>query len=250
VCRPWIIVSAYQAPDALNAVERALIDQCRQRGLNCLVMPHLYHVADASTLWKELSERIGHAVLLCWLHPRAAEWLLPRRGIPSQGLTILNLAAFPTADAAMAAILGALEVRGQAATAAQPRPTGQDALPGAAVALGASTRPRWYPVVDGSRCTGCGHCVQFCLFGVYELDAQGGVEVRNPDQCKPGCPACARICPQSAIMFPLYEQDAAIAGAAGEEVSPDAAARATAPLPFDDLDELVDRLERAMQRRH
>jgi len=49
--------------------------------------------------------------------------------------------------------------------------------------------------------------------------------VRNPDQCKPGCPACSRVCPQSAIMFPRYEKDAAIAGAPGHRVTLDAAAR-------------------------
>ena len=27
----------------------------------------------------------------------------------------------------------------------------------------------------------------------------------SPDNCKPGCPACARICPKSAIIFPKYE---------------------------------------------
>jgi hypothetical protein len=79
--------------------------------------------------------------------------------------------------------------------------------------------------MDSSRCINCQHCLQFCLFGVYELNAAGQVEVRNPDQCKTGCPACARICPQSAIMFPLHEKDAAIAGAPGQFVALDAAAR-------------------------
>ena len=68
-------------------------------------------------------------------------------------------------------------------------------------------------MLDGSRCVNCQHCLQFCLFGVYTLDAQGNVAVSRPDQCKPGCPACSRVCPQGAIMFPLYERDAAIAGA-------------------------------------
>jgi hypothetical protein len=154
-------------------------------------------------------------------------------------------------------------------------------------------------VIDGSRCVQCQHCLQFCLFGVYELDAEGKVQVRNPDQCKPGCPACSRVCPQSAIMFPLYEKDDAIAGAPGQFVVRDAAARrmfyartqqpcpacgrkaerksatprpgdrlcpecgralpssppakdsasAADRPPFDDLDILVDQLDRAMQRR-
>lgn len=85
---------------------------------------------------------------------------------------------------------------------------------------------RWYPVIDGSRCTRCGHCQQFCIFGVYERDESGAVVTVAPDNCKPGCPACARICPSGAIMFPLHAQEPAIAGAPGQHVVIDAEARA------------------------
>ena len=84
---------------------------------------------------------------------------------------------------------------------------------------------RWYPLIDQSRCVNCHHCLQFCLFGVYELDAEGKVCATNPDSCKPGCPACSRICPEGAIIFPLYERDPAIAGAPGLFMTPDLAAR-------------------------
>ena len=101
----------------------------------------------------------------------------------------------------------------------------QEVLPGKLERFQESGTSRWYPIVDESRCTGCLNCLQFCLFGVYEQDAQGRPIVRHPDQCKPGCPACSRVCPQSAIMFPLYEKDAAIAGAPGQWVTLDSAAR-------------------------
>ena len=71
--------------------------------------------------------------------------------------------------------------------------------------------PAWYPVIDYSRCTACGQCADFCLFGVYE-NKEGKVTVLNPQGCKNNCPACARICPQTAIVFPKYEQGGAIAG--------------------------------------
>ena len=71
--------------------------------------------------------------------------------------------------------------------------------------------PSWYPVIDYSRCTACGQCADFCLFGVYEK-TEGKVNVINPQGCKINCPACARICPQTAIVFPKYKQGGAIGG--------------------------------------
>lgn len=71
--------------------------------------------------------------------------------------------------------------------------------------------PAWYPVLDNSRCTACGQCADFCLFGVYSK-TDGKVEVVNPEACKNNCPACARICPHYAIVFPKYIQGGAISG--------------------------------------
>lgn len=71
---------------------------------------------------------------------------------------------------------------------------------------------RWYPVIDYSRCTNCMECIDFCLFGVYGLDGQERILVENQDNCKKGCPACSRVCPEQAIMFPDYKSPA-IAGA-------------------------------------
>ncbi len=72
---------------------------------------------------------------------------------------------------------------------------------------------RWYPVIDYSRCTNCMECIDFCLFGVYGVDGQERILVENQDECKKGCPACSRVCPEQAIMFPEYKTPA-IAGAA------------------------------------
>jgi Pyruvate/2-oxoacid:ferredoxin oxidoreductase delta subunit len=62
----------------------------------------------------------------------------------------------------------------------------------------------WFPVIDQDRCTHCRQCLSFCLFGVYETDEAGKVHVANPEECKTGCPACARICPEVALIFPKY----------------------------------------------
>jgi ferredoxin len=50
------------------------------------------------------------------------------------------------------------------------------------------------------------------LFGVYGLDDHERILVEQQDNCKKGCPACSRVCPENAIIFPEYKT-AAIAGA-------------------------------------
>lgn len=62
----------------------------------------------------------------------------------------------------------------------------------------------WFPVIDYERCTNCMQCLSFCLFDVYGVDANGKIEVRNEDNCKTSCPACSRVCPDVAILFPKY----------------------------------------------
>lgn len=77
---------------------------------------------------------------------------------------------------------------------------------------GLAGRDAWYPLIDRERCSDCGRCREFCLFGVYSVDASDHVVVSNPLNCKTNCPACARICPRNAIIFPK-SPDAAINGA-------------------------------------
>ena len=70
---------------------------------------------------------------------------------------------------------------------------------------------RWYPVIDFSRCTNCMECIDFCLFGVYGVDQVDTILVEQPDNCRKGCPACSRVCPENAIIFPQHKTPA-IAG--------------------------------------
>ena len=63
----------------------------------------------------------------------------------------------------------------------------------------------WFPVIDYDRCTNCMQCLSFCLFGVYGVDGQQKIQVQNNDNCKTNCPACSRVCPEAAIMFPKYK---------------------------------------------
>ncbi|MFH1418556.1 MAG: ferredoxin family protein [Planctomycetota bacterium] len=99
----------------------------------------------------------------------------------------------------------------------------------------------WFPVIDYDLCTNCKQCLSFCLFGVFGVDADGNVEVRNPDKCKTRCPACSRVCPSVAIVFPKYDKrpvngDVVCEGDVGRDVVKV------------DLDELVDKGVRASLR--
>jgi NAD-dependent dihydropyrimidine dehydrogenase PreA subunit len=62
----------------------------------------------------------------------------------------------------------------------------------------------WFPVIDYTRCTNCMQCLSFCLFDVYGVSADKKIQVQNETNCKTDCPACSRVCPEVAIMFPKY----------------------------------------------
>jgi len=62
----------------------------------------------------------------------------------------------------------------------------------------------WFPVIDYSRCTNCMQCLSFCLFDVYGVSQDRKIQVQNQSNCKTDCPACSRVCPEVAIMFPKY----------------------------------------------
>lgn len=74
----------------------------------------------------------------------------------------------------------------------------------------------WYPILDYERCVDCGKCHDFCLFGVYSIE-DGKVKVAQPQNCKNNCPACSRVCPTEAVIFPKYERSPINGGSASEE---------------------------------
>ena len=128
-------------------------------------------------------------------YPRAVQWLFHAAGAPltERRVKILNMRE-QSADEVAAGLLADMPVT----RTCQCREDPQVPAAGAWVP--------WFPVLDYDRCTHCKQCLSFCLFGVFGLDADGVMKVRNPEQCKTGCPACSRVCPGVAIIFPKYDK--------------------------------------------
>ncbi|HET6428947.1 MAG TPA: hypothetical protein VFJ30_11080 [Phycisphaerae bacterium] len=168
--------------------------------------------ADGDGLLRQLAAEPELIVVAC--HPRAVKALFASAGatLEEGRVTFLNLRAQSAEE-----ILAAVDVP------ESDRPADVTAL-----APVGSWRP-WFPAIDPERCVQCKQCLNFCLFGVYATGPDGNVRVENPDHCKTNCPACARVCPSGAIVFPKYKSgpisgdDSAADEPAGETVGVDMA---------------------------
>lgn len=218
-------------------------------GVQVLVVPHLYDLARDGETYRQMQGISGDMIVCAWLFDRATHWVLDRHGVRGQvGLTQLKAPSdgeddgeAENADAAIAdnplervidaqprpaRTVTCLDLRvsllandfvNEIARIVENKPlpaTGMPTLLGTKGVLTISEHParRWYPVIDFSRCTNCMECIDFCLFGVYGIDNVETILVEQPDNCRKGCPACSRVCPQNAIIFPQHKTPA-IAGA-------------------------------------
>jgi len=137
-------------------------------------------------------------VIACY--PRAVENILNQASAPFQELKVLNFRR-----------LSAVEIEAELADLNGNIQENHEVLSSDLKV------PAWFPVVEKKRCNNCGQCARFCLFGVYRY-SEKQLNVENPLNCKNNCPACARSCPVSAIIFPRIKEDGVIAGAEPDEV--------------------------------
>lgn len=186
----------------------ALTQRLNQAGVDFQVVPDLCKLVGRRDSRLADWSQNDLAVVAC--HPRAVKWLFDAAGAPlPPDSDLYNLRGQP-AESISEAIVSA-QKKGAVIS---EKPLHETSSPAAAnVASPSAEWPGWFPVIDYDRCTQCMQCLSFCLFGVYGVDDQQRIQVSNPDQCKPNCPACARVCPQAAIVFPKHPS-ASISGGA------------------------------------
>jgi len=260
-----VIVSQTQSrnPAKRQLEEDIVTGLLMQRGVDVTVIPHLYDLSADSSGMLALKGAPGDMIVLSWMFPRAAHWILDRNDIrgrtgetllavededddeleeledeeekarvvddrpaPNRSMYCLDLRTHNTAAPYLEEVQRIVEeattevvdLMGWIQGSPQPEqldrylsaPSEPDAEPVLQRIESEGSR-RWYPVIDFSRCTNCMECIDFCLFGVYGIDTVETILVEQPDNCRKGCPACSRVCPENAIIFPQHKTPA-IAG--------------------------------------
>jgi len=198
--------------------KRRILEELEAAAVNLVAVSDLCGLAaERAALLADLSKRPALKIVAC--HPRAVRWLFHRGGapLPATGAEILDMRARSADDILSSlALVPRVGSPAPASSSVSPDTRRNDWIP-------------WFPVIDYDRCTNCKQCLEFCLFGVYETGSEGKVTVASPANCKTNCPACARICPQTAIVFPKVD-DSPINGA---EIGDEALAHANAKINLD-----------------
>jgi NAD-dependent dihydropyrimidine dehydrogenase PreA subunit len=215
------------------AARQQLLGRIRAAGIPVTEVPDLCDLAARRDPLLQAAMAHDH-VTVAACRPRAVHWLLNAGGVDvcAEAVTFVDLR---NADAEPPALNLTAAPPPQPVTLPQPPPP--------------AWKP-WFPVIDYDRCKACRQCLDFCLFGVYEAAADGRVTVANPANCKDNCPACARICPEAAIMFPKHEEAAINGGeTAGAGVSSPLRIDVAALADGDLYEKLAARRRRAGGRR-
>ena len=230
---PIVYCNCTHATIIPERVKGEVLERLRESGTAVEVVSDLCErAARRDAILRRIAAAPTPQIIAC--HPRAVRWLFAVAGapLPQDGVEFFNMRM-----QGAKAILEGLDLPKQAARR-RAKPTSRLPLP----AKKSGEWIPWFPVIDYDRCKNCLQCLQFCLFGVYAEDAEGKVRVVHPDKCKTGCPACARLCPEAAIIFPKYSEGPI----AGDDRLP-AKAGAAAPVDFSSLAGLD--LKEAMRRR-
>ncbi len=187
-----------------RCAERGLLNPCPVAEDGCTVVPDLCRAAAEKRPDLATVASAEHPVIYA-CHPRAVKALFESAGYPLPETTEFHNLRNPSI---------------------QPSDN-----PSILPSTLPDSPPAWFPVIDRDRCSSCGQCFEFCLFGVYEKDAAGRVQVVSPQSCKNNCPACARICPEAAIIFPKAGEEPIN----GAEISDENALKANIRVNVDEI---------------
>jgi Pyruvate/2-oxoacid:ferredoxin oxidoreductase delta subunit len=188
------------------ATKAAVLEGLNEAHVEFEAVPDLCEMAArGDTRLRELSSASALTVAACY--PRAVKWLFASAGapVPEATTTVWNMRV-ETPEAVVEGVVKS-DVRRRGPAEAGPHVPSAEARPH--VPLETNLAPTtgwkpWFPVIDYSRCTNCMQCLSFCLFDVYGVSAEQKIQVQNQSNCKTECPACSRVCPEVAIMFPKY----------------------------------------------
>ena len=188
--------------------------------------------ARKDAVLREINSAVELTVVACY--PRSVRWLFSYAGMPvGEDVRIMNMRT-QTAEEILKTI-GIV-------------PVDPDTVP--AYSAPAVEWIPWFPVLDYDRCTSCKQCVSFCPFGVYDVSAEDQVRVAHPEKCKNNCPACSRMCPGTAIIFPKYTEEQYSGGEIGHGTDgQESPASVEASLEGKDLHEILARRRAFAQAR-
>ncbi len=224
--------------------DRELADALAARtGRDIVCIPFLYDLRRSGKTVQTLREIAEPMHFLAPFPCRATVNLLETLGFHHAPDAIVSVTGFPASDG-LDKIIELLE--NTDFFDASTSNTGKCLL------LDEPTVSRWYPIIDREECTGCLECVNFCLFGVYTIGDGDLPLVDQPDACRDGCPACSRVCPAAAILFPMHEDEdiagwndpESVLGRRDAALAEKERQRHVNAEPFDELDDLIDEVDR------
>jgi Pyruvate/2-oxoacid:ferredoxin oxidoreductase delta subunit len=182
-----------------TATKTAVLEGLNEAHVEFEAVPDLCEMAArGDARLRDLAASPALTVAACY--PRAVKWLFASAGAPLAETTtkVWNMRV-ETPEAVVEGVLTNDVRRTDPAASPVPPPPRLDTQ----LAATSGWKP-WFPVIDYSRCTNCMQCLSFCLFDVYGVSADQKIQVQNQSNCKTECPACSRVCPEVAIMFPKY----------------------------------------------
>lgn len=181
-----------------DAVKRAVLDALDSRGVSYTSVDDLCRLAAVNDpVLEKWAGRDGLKIVACF--PRAVKVLFSRTGLAlDDSVEVYNMRQKSAGE-----IISGILKDAETGSKTEIQDKDKKWIP-------------WFPVIDYDLCINCQQCRNFCLFSVYGQDSEGKIEVVNPANCKTNCPACARICPESAIIFPKYKDSPVN----GDEVDP------------------------------